>query len=77
MKKYADIFNIFNSKMSNAFDQLMESGGSAKGKKTGRPKHSGWFGYEEITENGKKGAKCLNCSKILHNTGADRMKAHR
>lgn len=63
--------------MSSAFDQLMENGGISKEKKVGRPKHNAWFGYEEIKDNGKKQAKCLNCLKILTNTAADRLNVHR
>lgn len=65
--------------MSNAFDELMQSGGSSKQKKSkgGRPKHDSWFGYEQVKENGKTVAKCLNCLVLLNNTAAARMDAHR
>lgn len=70
-----------NIKMSDAFDKLMQSGGSDTSKQTkakgGRPKHDSWFGYEQVKENGKNAARCLNCSKVLTNTGAGRMFNHR
>lgn len=67
--------------MSNAFNKLMQSGGSGSSKETkakgGRPKHDSWFGYEQVKEKGKPAAKCLNCSHVLTNTCAERMINHR
>jgi len=44
---------------------------------SGRPMHSGWFGYEKTYINNRPHAKCMNCSSTLSNTAKARLEKHR
>lgn len=43
----------------------------------GRPGHNVWHGFTRIKQKGNSAAKCLNCGKLLKNTGKARLATHR
>lgn len=64
----------------NAFTDMMRNGQQSAKKTTsggGWPTHEFWTGFEAVTLDGKRQAKCNKCKTVLANTAATRMQNHR